>query len=169
MCVGDAFGQPVGLHGEDELAALGAGGIVGRDKRRRRDGPRERHFPERKMEHDRLVSFALGLERRAAAALADHAAEIELRAGVAGAEGSGLCQQRAVFADEVVRGKDHVGRRFAVAGVGIQVCAQQPRGLLAHERPAIIGLADGLVAGREVRDHGRARERVVRAWRQRGP
>ena len=171
FCVrmGDAFGQPISLHGEDELAALGAGGIVSRDKRRRRDGPRERHLPERQMEYDRLISCALGLEGRAAAALADHAAEIKLRAGIAGAEGSGLCQQRAVFADEVVRGKDHVGRRFAVAGVGVEVRAQQPRRLLAYERPAIVGLADGLVAGREVRDHSRARERVVRARRQRGP
>ena len=77
--VGNALGQPVGLHGEDELAALGAGGIVGRDERRRRDGPRERHLPQRQVEHDRLVSRALGLERRAAAALADHASEVELR------------------------------------------------------------------------------------------
>ena len=167
--VGDALGQPIGLHGEDELAALGAGVIVGRDERRRRDVPRERHLPQRQVEHDRLVAFALGLERCAAAALADHAAEVELRAGIAGAEGLGLRQQRAVLADEVVRGKDHVGRRFAVAGVGIQVCAQQPRRLLAHERAAVVGLADGLVAGREVRDHGCARERMVCARRQRGP
>ena len=169
MRVGDAFGQPVGLHGEDELAALGAGGAVGRDERRRRDVPRQLHLPQRQVEHDRLVAFALGLERRAAAALADHAAEVELRAGVAGAEGPGFRQQRAVFIDEVVRGKDHVGRGFAVSGVGVEIRAQQPRRLLPHERAAVVGLADGLVAGREVRDHGCARERVVRARRQRGP
>ena len=167
--VGNALGQPVGLHGEDELAALGAGGIVGRDERRRRDGPRERHLPQRQVEHDRLVSRALGLERRAAAALADHAAEVELRVGAARAEGLRFCQQRAVFADEVVRGKDHVGRGFSVAGVGVEIRAQQPRRLLAHERAAVVGLADRLVAGREVCDHGRARERVVRARRQRSP
>ena len=88
-----SLGQPVGLHGEDELAALGAGGVVGRDERRRRDGPRERHLPERQMERHRLVSCALRLKRRAAAALADHAAEVEFRAGIAGAEGPGFRQQ----------------------------------------------------------------------------
>ena len=123
----------------------------------------------RQVEHDRLVSRALGLERRAAAALADHAAEVELCAGAARAEGLRFCQQRAVFADEVVRGKDHVGRGFSVAGVGVEIRAQQPRRLLAHERAAVVGLADRLVAGREVCDHGRARERVVRARRQRSP
>ena len=54
-------------------------------------------------------------------------------------------------------------------GVGVEVRAQQPRRLLAHERAAVIGLADGLVAGREICNHGRACERVVRARRQRRP
>ena len=56
-----------------------------------------------------------------------------------------------------------------MAGVGVEIRAQQPRRLLAHERAAVVGFADRLVAGREVCDHGRARERVVRARRQRSP
>ena len=167
--MGDALGQTVRLHGKNELAALGTGGIVGRDKRRRRDGPRERYLPERQVKRDRCIACIFEPERCAAAALADHASEVELRTGVPCTEGLCLREQRTVFTDEVMRGKDHVGRRLAVPGVGVEVRAQQPRRLLAHERAAVIGLADGLVAGREIRDHGRARERVVRARRQRRP
>ena len=54
-------------------------------------------------------------------------------------------------------------------GVGIEIRAQQPCRLLADECAAVVRLADGLVAGGEIGDDGRAREGVRRARRQRRP
>ena len=126
LCVrmGDALGQTVRLHGKNELAALGTCGIIRRDERRRRDIPRERHLPERQVKLNRCIACIFEPERCAAAALADHASEVELRTGVPCTEGLRLREQRTVFTDEVMRGKDHVGRRLAVPGVGVEVRAQ---------------------------------------------
>ncbi len=55
------------------------------------------------------------------------------------------------------------------AGVGVGVGRERAPGLLAHELAAVLRLADEVVRGRGVQDHGCARDRVARAGRDRGP
>ena len=169
MGVLNALGQTVRLHLQNQLAALSPGGVAGRNKRRGGDKAGQGNLTQRKGEGHHLIPGGIRLEGGVAAALADHAAQIQLGAGVSIAEGLGLGQQRAVFTDQVMSGKHHVGGGLPVARVCIQIGAQQPGGLLADQLAAITGLADGFVAGREVGDHRGTGQRVAGAGRQRRP
>ena len=52
-------------------------------------------------------------------------------------------------------GKHHVRRALALARAGEQIAAKQSRALYAHKRPSIVGFCHGLVACRQIADHGR--------------
>ena len=169
VCVLHALGKPVGLHPQNELAALGTRRIVGGNKRCRGEMPRERNFLHGKGEGDNLIAVCHGLKACVAAALGKKPSEVELRAGAAFRKRAGLGEQRAVFCNQVVPGKDHVGRRLAVARVGVEIGAKKPCRLLRDERFAILRLSDRLVAGREVRDNGCASQSVRRARGKRCP
>ena len=56
-----------------------------------------------------------------------------------------------------------------MAGIGVEIGAEQPRTLPADERPAVGGLADGLITGGEVCHHRGPGQRVGAAWRDRRP
>ena len=56
-----------------------------------------------------------------------------------------------------------------MAGIGVEIGAEQPRTLPADERPAVGGLADGLITGGEVCHHRGPGQRVGAAWRDRCP
>ena len=56
-----------------------------------------------------------------------------------------------------------------MAGVGIEIGAQEPRGLLRDKLTAVFGLSGGLVAGGKIHNDGRAGQCVRRARRQRRP
>ena len=131
--------------------------------------PRERNFLHGKGEGDNLIAVCHGLKACVAAALGKKPSEVELRAGAAFRKRAGLGEQRAVFCNQVVPGKDHVGRRLAVARVGVEIGTQKPCRLLRDERFAILRLSDRLVAGREVRDNGCASQSVRRARGKRCP
>lgn len=169
MCVLQTLCKAVGLHLQDQLAALPAGVIACGDERRGGDAARQIEPVQRQIKLHARVAVAADREARIAAAFRAHTPQIQLRAGAAGAEGLAFCDQRAVLTDEIVRGKDHIRRRFAVAGTCVEICAQKPRRLLRDERAAIVRLSGDLVAGGKIGDHGRARERMTGARRQRRP
>ena len=164
-----ALGKPVGLHPQNELAALGTRRIVGGNKRGRGEVPCEGNLRHGKREGDNLVAVWHRLEARVAAALGKKPSEVELRAGAAFRKRAGLGKQRAVFCDQIVPGEDHVGRRLAVSCVGVEIGAQKPCRLLRDERFAVLRLADRFVAGREIRDNGCASQSVRGARRKRRP
>ena len=161
--------KAVCLNFQNQLAALRARGVAARDEGRRRKPARQRDRAERQIKFDARVAVRRRLKAGAAAAFRCQPPKIQLRAGASVAEGAAFRQQRTVFADEIVRGKDHVGGGFAVAGVGIEIGAQEPRGLLRDELTAIFGLSGGLVAGGKIHNDGRAGQCVRRARRQRRP
>ena len=164
-----ALGKPVGLHPQNELAALGTRRIVGGNKRGRGEVPRERNLLHGKGEGDNLIAVCHGLKACVAAALGKKSSEVELCAGIAAFKRAGLGEQRAVFCDQIVPGEDHVGRRLAVSCVGVEIGAKKPCRLLRDERFAVLRLADRFVAGREIRDNGCASQSVRRARRKRRP
>ena len=73
---------------------------------------------------------------------------------------SRLGEQRAVLGDEAVAAEDEVGGRFADAARGVDVAGDAAARLRRDELPAVAGLADHLVAGRQVGEHGRPGERL---------
>ena len=154
---------------EDQLAALGAGGRIAGDERSGGDGAGECRLVQRHGERNGGMACGIRAECRTAAALALHAPEVQHGLGVAGAEGLCLGQQRAVFTDEIMRGKDHIRRGFAVPGIRIEIGAQQACGLLADELAAVFRLADGFVTCREIGKHRCPGQRMAGARRQRGP
>lgn len=131
MRVPYAAGKPRRLHGEDFLRARSAVGRVLRHKgvfvksaHKRQRTQRER---ERNGRH-RLPVLAGG----DAATVKKQAFEIHLGTDDAGLETLTLREDDAVFADEVVSGKDKIGGGLALAGVRIDIGAGEPCGLHAH-------------------------------------
>ena len=163
--------QAVRLHREDHLRAPAAFGSVLGD---------EWLFRDLAFGDVRIGGFHFkgnGLVARCAAlricgeppALLREQLQIDDGGAAAGGKGRALREQAAVFRDEVMAAKYHIGRRFAAAGVGIDVGADEPRGLPHRKRAAVLRFADGLVARREVRDDERSRKRVGDGGRLRHP
>ena len=63
-------------------------------------------------------------------------------------------QQLAVFGNEIVPGKDHIGGGFAPAGIGIEVTGHEARALPGDKRTAVFRLADGFIAGGAIGQDG---------------
>ena len=109
------------------------------------------------------------LKAGVAGTLGLHALAVQLGLSVIARKGRSLGQNAAVLGNEVVPGKHHVGGAFAVPRRGVQVAAQQPGGLVCHQRAAVLGFAHGLVTGRKVCDDSSARQCVEGGGRQRAP
>ena len=89
-----------------------------------------------------------------AAALGGQAVHIQLGdSHLIGEEGS-LGQQLAVFGNEIVPGKDHIGGGFTPAGIGIEVTGHQARALPGDKGTAVFRLADGFITGGAIGQDG---------------
>ena len=80
-----------------------------------------------------------------------------------------LCQDNAVFCDEIMTGEYYIRGGFPIAGVGIDIPAQQTGRLAADQLPTIFGFPDDLIAGRQIDNDGGACHGVLRGRRQRRP
>ena len=78
--------------------------------------------------------------------------DVDLGGDQAGLE-PGLCQQVAVLGDHVVAHVDQIGGGLAVAGVGVDVGADETAALIADHVAAVPVLADGLITGGQVEDY----------------
>ncbi len=84
-------------------------------------------------------------------------------------EALGLGQRVAVLVDHRLAVPGQVGGRLSQASRGVQVGGDRPRGLRAAQAVAVVGLADGDVAGREVGQHRGPGHGAVGAGRDRRP
>ena len=91
------------------------------------------------------------------------------RGTVSRSEGLAFGQQTPVLRDKVVSAEYHVGRRFSLAGVGVDVGADKVRRLSQDEGAAVFRFADRFVARGKVGDDSRPRERVADGRRFRHP
>ena len=80
-----------------------------------------------------------------------------------------LGEPLAVLVHERMPVPGQIGRRFAGAGGRVEIGRHAFRRLRRAQQPAVVGLADRDVAGREVRDDRRSRQRRQRARGQRHP
>ena len=164
--MGQPPAQALRLHGENGLAAFAAFGGIGRDEGVRIDKAGEGGLRDRQGEGDHGIAGRIGGGPGVgAAALGRQTADIQLGNGHIIGEQSGLRQQFAVFGDQIVAGKDHIGSGFAAAGIGVEVAGHQPGTLSDDEGAAVFRLADGLIAGRAVDQHRGAGDGVTGAGR----
>ena len=164
-----ALGKAVGLHFQNQLAAFGTAGSIGRNKGccGHRAGERNLHGIKIKLDH--IIAGIIGGKGGVVHTLAPKALHIQLAFGIAGGEGGAFGQHRAVFGHNVVCAKHHVSGAFTVTGVGVNIAAQQAGRLVGNQLTAVFGLGYGFIAGRAVGDHGSARQCVAAAGRHRGP
>ena len=168
--MGKAGLEAGGLQVEDGLAALGQVTVVCRHKGRAREGTvniagiaQGGFFCERalkrKLNGRGLRRFIRARPRRRAATLSHQTIEVNVgHCHIAGEE-LGRGELRAVFVDEVLPRKDHIGRGLALARVRVGIGAVQARALVGDEAAAVVGLADDLVRSRRIEDHRRAGKR----------
>ena len=97
--------------------------------------------------------------------------EVDVRHGaaVADREALGLREQDAVLVDGRLPVPGEVRGRLALPGRRVDVGGQAARGLRPAQELAVLRAPDGDRAAREVQEHGRARERGLRARRDRHP
>ena len=155
---------------EDRLATLGQVTMVGRHKGRAgedtvnveciaQDRLFGQHALKRKLNGCGLRRIVRARPRRRATALGDQTVEVNIgNRHIAGKE-LRRRQLRAVFVDEVLARKDHIGRGLALARVCIGIGTVQARTLIGDEAAAIVCLTDNLVRGRRVEDHRRTGKR----------
>ena len=163
------LGKALCLNAQDQLTALGAGGSVLRHEGRAGDRARQGKADRRQIKFYRGIASRFRHKGRVALTLLHHAAKIQLGHGSLACKGGGVGQQTAVFGNQIVPGKGHVGGAFPMAGIGVEIGAEQPRTLPADERPAVGRLADGLITGGEICHHRGPGQRVGAAWRDRRP
>ena len=92
-----------------------------------------------------------------AASLVSDVIDVDLRVQRAVMKEFPRLQNFTVFRDEVVPGKHHIGARFAVPAVGIDVSRDDFRRMGRNETAAVFRLADRFVAAGKVDDDVRPR------------
>ena len=142
-------GQTHALHGQDPLAPVGKAHRVLGDKggagkvplgNKGRQGPLL--IAEGDAHHVLVKGRLPGVHP---AALLGEALQVHLGGEEPCGEKLALLQQGAVLRNQIVPGKDHIRSGLAQAAVRIHIGAQQPPRVLAHQLPAVLRLADGLI------------------------
>ena len=155
---------------EDRLAALGQVAVVGRHKGRARENAVDiagiaqdrffgQHALKRKLNGRGLRRIVRARPRRRATALGNQAVKVNVGDGHIAGKQFGRGELGAVFVDEVLARKDHIGRGLALARVRIGIGAVQARALVGNEAAAVIRLTDNLVRSRRIEDHRRTGKR----------
>ena len=168
--MGEAGLEARSLQVEDGLAALGQVAVVGRHKGRARENAVDiagiaqdrffgQHALKRKLNGRGLRRIVRARPRRRATALGNQAVKVNVGDGHIAGKQFGRGELGAVFVDEVLARKDHVGRGLALARVRVGIGAVQARALVGNEAAAVIRLTDNLVRSRRIEDHRRTGKR----------
>jgi len=163
------FGKAVRLHLQNKLTAFGAALGVAGHKGRGIDPAGQHGLRRLQIELHGLVALTGRLKAGIAGTLGFHALAVDFGLGTAAVKGGVLREDGAVLGNKVMSGKHHVLRALTVPGGSIKVAAQQAGRLVGHQRPAVLGLANGLIAGGKICDHGRTGQRMEGGGRQGAP
>ena len=117
------------------------------------------HTLKRKLNGRVLRRIVRACPRRRAAALGNQAVKVNIGDGHVAGKQFGGGQLRAVFVDQVLARKDHVGRGLALARIGVDIGAVQARTLIGDKAAAVVCLTDNLIRGRRVENHRRTGKR----------
>ena len=162
--------QPLGLHGQNGFAALPTLGVVGGDKGVRVDKAGQGRFAHRQRKRNHGIAGRFGRRPRGgAAAFGKKSVNVKLGEDEVIGEQGGFRQQFAVFGDEIMPGKGHIGGGLSPAGIGIKVARHQPGALPGNKGTAVFRLADGFIAGGAVGDNGGPGDGMADAGGRRHP
>ena len=159
-----------GLQVEDGLATLSQVTMVGRHEGRAGEDTVDaeriaqdrlfgQHALKRKFNGRGLRRIVRARPRRRATALGNQAVKVNVGDGHIAGKQFGRGELGAVFVDEVLARKDHVGRGLALTRVRVGIGAVQARALIGDKAAAVICLTDNLVRGRRVENHRRTGKR----------
>ena len=162
--VGKAGLEASSLQVEDGLATLGQVAMVGRHKGRTgkdavdiagvaQDGSLGERALKRKLNGRGLRRIVRARPRRRAAALGNQAVKVNVGDGHIAGKQFGRSEFGAVFVDEVLARKDHVGCGLALTRVRIGIGAVQARALVRDKAAAVICLTDDLIGSGGVENH----------------
>ena len=179
-CVGEAGLEASSLQIEDRLAALSQVTMVGRHEGRAGEDTVDveriaqdrifgQHALKRKLNGHGLRRIVRARPCRRATALGNQPVKIDVGDGHIASEELRRGKLRAVFVDEVLARKDHVGRGLALTRVRVGIGAVQARALVGDKAAAVICLTDNLVRGRRVENHRRTGKRHLGRRRRRHP
>ena len=168
--MGKAGLEAGGLQVEDGLATLGQVAMVGRHKGRAGEDTVDveriaqdrfvcQHALKRKFNGRGVRCIVRAHPRRRATALGNQTVKIDIGDGHIAGKQFGGGELGAVFVDEVLTRKDHVGRGLALARVRVGIGAVQARALVGDKAAAIVCLTDNLVRGRRIENHRRTGKR----------
>ena len=168
--MGKAGLEAGGLQVEDSLATLSQITVVGRHKGSAGEDSvdveriaQDRFFGQyalkRKLNGRGFRRIVGARPRRRATALGNQAVKVNVGDGHIAGKQFGRGELGAVFVDEVLTRKDHVGRGLALARVRVGIGAVQARALIGDKAAAVICLTDNLVRGRRVENHRRTGKR----------
>ena len=178
--VGKAGLEAGGLQVEDGLATLGQVTMVGRNKGRAGEDTVDvagvaqdrlfgQHALKRKLNGRGLRRIVRARPRHRTTALGNQAVKVNVGDGHIAGKQFGRGELGAVFVDEVLARKDHIGRGLALARVCIRIGTVQARALIGDEAAAIVCLTDNLVRSRRVENHRRTGKRHLGRRRRRHP
>ena len=178
--MGKAGLEAGGLQVEDSLATLSQITVVGRHKGSAGEDSvdveriaQDRFFGQyalkRKLNGRGFRRIVGARPRRRATALGNQAVKVNVGDGHIAGKQFGRGELGAVFVDEVLARKDHVGRGLALARVRVGIGAIQARALVGNEAAAVIRLTDNLVRSRRIEDHRRTGKRHLGRRRRRYP
>ena len=168
--MGKAGLEARGLQVEDGLAALSQVTMVGRHEGRAGEDTvyaeriaQDRLFGERALKRELdghgLRRIVRARPCRRATALSNQTVKVNVGDGHITGKQFGRGKLGAVFVDEVLARKDHVGRGLALTRVRVGIGAVQARALIGDKAAAVICLTDNLVRGRRVENHRRTGKR----------
>ena len=127
------------------------------------------HALKRKLNGRGLRRIVRARPRRRATALGNQAVKIDIGDGHIAGKQFGRGELGAVFVDEVLARKDHIGRGLTLARVRVGIGAVQACTLVRDKAAAVIRFADDLVRGRRVENHRRTGKRHLGRRRRRHP
>ena len=159
-----------GLQVEDGLATLSQVTMVGRNKGRAGENAVDaeriaqdrlfgQHALKRELNGRGLRRIVCAGPRRRATALGNQTVKVNVGDGHIAGKQFGRGELGAVFVDEVLPRKDHVGRGLALTRVRVGISAVQARALVRDKVAAVICLTDDFVRGRRVENHRRTGKR----------
>ena len=165
---------------ENSLAALGQITVVGRHKGRTGKDAVDiagvaqnklfgQHALKRKLNGRGLRRIVRARPRRRATALGNQTVKIDIGDGHIAGKQFGRGELGAVFVDEVLARKDHIGRGLALARVCIGIGTVQACALIGDKAAAIVCLTDDFVRSRRVENHRRTGKRHLGRRRRRHP
>ena len=168
--MGQAGLEAGGLQVEDGLATLGQVTMVGRHKGRAGEDTVDaeciaqdrfvcQHALKRELNGRGLRRIVRARPRRRATALGNQAVKVNVGDGHITGKQFGRGELGAVFVDEVLARKDHVGRGLALTRIRVGIGTVQARALVGYEAAAVVSLTDDFVRSRRVENHRRTGKR----------